>query len=550
VRFVGVRLVALLIAFVGSVNLLTSARPNARLAQLAASIDGGMPGRAPAFIGGVLLVATARGLVTRRYAAWLGAVVVASIATLAALAHRPHAVLLVGGSLAALVMFRGEFPTRPDPARLRLAGQIGLIAVAAAIVGGGWDLVTNRRDAAGVGRAFIVNFATGSPDTWRGMLMTFAIAGPFVIAVLVVFLPAAAPPPAADGERVLVRYLAAHGDADSLAPFATRADKSYVFSPDRAAAIGYRVLFGTALVGGDPVGAAASAPAAMRAYLEMCRRHGWRPAVLGSSDAARSVWRELGLHGLHVGDEAVLDVDTFSLASRRMRNVRQAVNRTRNAGLTVEIGPLTTEQADRLHPVLTQWLGGRRERGFAMNLDGLLTPRPDCLFAIGYAPGGEPVAFARFALCGGGTIYTLDVAPRGILAPNGSAERLIVEIVDYARSHGGREVSLNFAALRWIFGAPGLSGRTGAALLHSFDRWIEIASLNRFCEKFQPRWRARSLLVPSWTQMGWVVAAALRAEFGVPKQRVPAPEALGAVDVGETVSPTDALPGPVHHHAD
>jgi lysylphosphatidylglycerol synthetase-like protein (DUF2156 family) len=481
-------------------------------------MDGGVPGRGQAFVAGLLLIVIARGLVARRYAAWIGGVVALAVAAVAAIGHRPFGVALAGVSLTVLLMLRHNFPARPDPARLRLAGQIGLVAIGSAVVGIGWDLVVNRHDPAGVGNTLLGYVSTDAPTGWRAWLVTFVIAGSVVLAVMVAFLPAAPPKPGSTLDRADVTDLAARGDADSLAPFATRADKAYVFSPDRRAAIGYRVLFGTALVGGDPVGSIDSAGDAVKAYIDLCTRHGWRPAVLGASDDLVPVWRQYGLHGLHIGDEAVLAVDEFSLASRRMRNVRQAVNRTRNAGVRVTIGPLTGDLATDLRPVLDQWLGGRRERGFAMNLDAILEPRPDCLFAVAYSAGGEAVAFARFAVCADGSIYTLDVAPRGILATNGVAERMIVEVVDYARSQAAREVSLNFAAFRWVFGAPGAMARTSAALLHAFDRWIEIASLNRFCEKFQPRWRARNLLAPSWPQMGWVAAAAVRAEL-VPKQR-------------------------------
>jgi lysyl-tRNA synthetase class 2 len=485
-------------------------------------MDGGVPGRAQAFVVGVLLIVIARGLIARRYAAWVTGVVALAVAALAAIPHRPFAVALAGASLVALVTLRHDFPARPDPARLRLSAQIGSVAIGSAVVGGGWDLVVNRHDPAGVGNAVVGYLSTDAPTGWRAWLVTFVIAGSVVLAVVVAFLPAKPPRPGSSLDRADVTELAARGNADSLAPFATRADKAYVFSPDRRAAVGYRVLFGTALVGGDPVGSIDSAGAAIKAYIDLCTRHGWRPAVLGASDQMAPLWRQYGMRGLHIGDEAVLAVDDFSLASRRMRNVRQAVNRTRNAGVAVTIGPLTSDLAAELRPVLDQWLGGRRERGFAMNLDSILEPRPDCLFAVAYAPGGEAVAFARFAVCGDGSIYTLDVAPRAVLAPNGVAERMIVEVVDYARAHGAREVSLNFAAFRWVFGAPGALARTSAALLHAFDRWIEIASLNRFCEKFQPRWRARNLLTPSWPQMGWVAAAAVRAEL-VPKQRTGSP---------------------------
>jgi lysyl-tRNA synthetase class 2 len=466
------------------------------------------------FVLGLLLLTVARGLTHRRRAAWIGGVVTLTFATLIVIPqHRPFSAVLCGCALLALVIMRDRFVTRPDPTRMHLAAQLSFIAIGAAVIGGTWDAVANRHSPDGMGRVVLTNLSTGSPGGWRAMILTLALAVTVVAAVIVALAPASPPEPGDAVERADVRALVADADADSLAPFATRADKTYVFSPDRRAAIGYRVVLGTALVGGDPVGAAGSARAAMRAYLDLCTTRGWRPAVLGASDEATVVWRELGLRGMHIGDEAVIDVDEFSLESRRMRNLRQAVNRTRNSGITIDIGRLTAAHAETLRPILDEWLRGERERGFAMNLDAILTPRSDCLIATAYARTGEPVAFARFAVAADGTVYTLDVAPRGRHAPNGVAERMIVEIVGHAREHGGREVSLNFAALRWVFDSSGVVPKVSATLLHALDRWIEVGPLNRFSAKFAPRWRARSLLMASWWELGWVAAAALRAEF-------------------------------------
>ncbi len=524
-RFLGVRLVAALVAVTGIVNLLTALRPDVELSRMAAPIDGATLGRTQAFAVGALLIATAWGLVAGRRAAWIGGVAVFGFAVLAAIRHRPFAVLLAGTALVALIALRDSFRTRPDPDRFRLAGQIALIAIATALIGGGWDAVANRGAPGGPERVVIADFAEASPDSLRALLLMLTIAGAIVAAVLVVFAPAAAPVPGGPDERDEIRALVAGGDADSLAPFAARADKAYVFSPDRGAAIGYRVLFGTALAGGDPVGSRASAPAAVQAFLDLCTTKGWRPAVLGASDEMRSVWSQAGLRGMRVGEEAVVDLEAFTLTSRRMRNVRQAVNRTHNAGVRVTIGRLTEAEAERLRPVLDQWLNGSRERGFAMNLDRILMPNPDCLVATAYGPDGDPVAFARFALAAEGRVVTLDVAPRGTDATNGVAERLIVEMVEYAKAHGASEVSLNFAALRWILETQGVLPQTAAMLLRGFDRWIEIASLNRFCAKFNPSWRARSLMMQSWSQLVWVAAATVRAELAparIPDAAIPA----------------------------
>ena len=325
--------------------------------------------------------------------------------------------------------------------------------------------------------------------------------------------PYPAPEPGTSTQRRAVRTLADQVDSDSLAPFATRQDKSYVFSADGRAAIGYRVVLGTAVVGGDPVGSPEQIGAAMGAFLEVCKRHGWRPAVLGATDQAAEQWRQHRLRGLVIGDEAVLDVSTFSLQTRRMRNVRQAVSRTRNAGVEVTFGPPSADLERELRPVLDDWLAGRQLRGFSMNLDEMLADRPDTLIGTARTGDGEPVAFARFIRCAGGQTLTLDVAPRRRDAPNGVVERLIVEAVAYARSAGVREVSLNFAAFRRVFESPAALSRVVARLTHIADPWIGIGPLYRFCAKFDPHWRQRSLMMRSWRSIAAVGAAAIMTEL-------------------------------------
>jgi lysyl-tRNA synthetase class 2 len=325
--------------------------------------------------------------------------------------------------------------------------------------------------------------------------------------------PYPAPEPGTPTQRRAVRTMVDQTDSDSLAPFATRQDKSYVFSPDGRAAIGYRVVLGTAVVGGDPVGSPDQVGAAMAAFLQVCKRHGWRPAVLGATDLAAEQWRHHRLRGMVIGDEAVLDVATFSLRTRRMRNVRQAVSRTRNAGVEVTFGPPNAALERELRPVLDDWLAGRQLRGFSMNLDEMLADRPDTLIGTARTHDGEPVAFARFIRCAGGQTLTLDVAPRRRDAPNGVVERLIVEAVAYARSVGVREVSLNFAAFRRVFESPAALSRVVARLTHIADPWIGIGPLYRFCAKFDPHWRQRSLMMRSWRSIAAVGAAAILTEL-------------------------------------
>src|SRR6201999_2538927 len=92
--------------------------------------------------------------------------------------------------------------------------------------------------------------------------------------------------------------VAAHG-ADSIAPFTLRADKSFFFA--RGGVLAYRLLRGTAVVSGEPVGAPGSAPAIAGEFLAYARRCGWDVVMMAARDEHLSGYRALGLRTLRIG---------------------------------------------------------------------------------------------------------------------------------------------------------------------------------------------------------------------------------------------------------
>lgn len=371
--------------------------------------------------------------------------------------------------------------------------------------------------------------ALGGFESLLVLLLVLSI-GPFVTS-------APAPPPGGERERDLVRALVAHPDSDTLAPFALRFDKTYAFSPDRRAAVAYRVLAGVAVASGDPIGERRSWPDAISAFLGEARRQGWRPAVLAAGPRARPLWLGRGMHPIEIGDEVIIEVDGFSLAGRPMRNVRQAVGRTARAGVSTrfvrerDLDPVLSGQLRRIHET---WLdhGPGREHGFAMNLDAMALGRHgDALVAVAFAAEGYAVAFQRYlpaAMDGRAPVLSLDVMPRDPIAPNGVNERLIVDTVEYARLHGYRAVSLNFAAFRTTL-ARTAPERPWASTqwwlkptqrtIHLLDPLIQVESLYLFNAKFRPGWLPRTVLIRSWFDLPWFALAAFGLEFALPYDR-------------------------------
>nr|WP_264040293.1 phosphatidylglycerol lysyltransferase domain-containing protein [Mycobacterium paraffinicum] len=282
---------------------------------------------------------------------------------------------------------------------------------------------------------------------------------------------------------------------DPLAPFAMHSGKSYHFNPDGTAAIAYRSRLGFAVVSGDPIGDATQFDALVADFVRMCRGRGWQIIVLAAGERHLRLWRRdtVGqpMVSVPIGRDVVVDVRHFSLRGRRFRNLRQAVQRTHNCGVTTEIvdeqklsGATLAELTEVLYAAHR---AARTDRGFCMNLDGALQGRfPGVRLAIARDQRGRAVAFHRYLTAGGGSEVSLDVPFRRPGAPNGVDERLSVDMIAHVGATGGQRLSLAFAAFPEIFEAaqPGPLQRIALWLIHLLDPLIRLESLYRYLRKF------------------------------------------------------------------
>jgi lysyl-tRNA synthetase class 2 len=372
-----------------------------------------------------------------------------------------------------------------------------------------------------VGRSISWNSASPLVRAVNDTLPLFAALATLAV-LLVVVGPMRDLPAPTDDERRRIERLCASGESDLLAPFTTRHDKRYVFSPDGRAAIGYRVALGVGVAGAGPVGAPDAHAAALEAFIQRCDERGWRPAMIGASQPVRELARTMGMRGLQIGDEAIVEIAPFRLDTPPMRNARQAVKRTRNSGVTTTVhreGQLDGPTHDGLQAVAHEWRKGGGELGFAMTLDHLLDgTHGDALLFVAWHDG-RPVGFQRYLLCRGGTGLSLDVMPRIRRSPNGVNERLIVDAIEWGRTHGIDEVSLNFAAFRELFESAPTAGRWAVGprviyrVVHLLDPFINVESLYRFNAKFHPTWYSRHVLFRSLFDVPFFLVAALRLEF-------------------------------------
>ena len=313
----------------------------------------------------------------------------------------------------------------------------------------------------------------------------------------------------------LVKLVSISSD-DPLAPFVLRPGKEYVFSPDGLAVIGYRVRFGTAVVGGDPVGDRGSWAAAIDEFVSLMRAKRKRIAVLAAGEDARDIWVGYGLASVPIGRDVVVRPEQFNLVGRKFRNVRQAIQRTHNAGVTVETyleASVPAEVLMELRAIVAS-TGRDTERGFSMILghafDG---SQPESLVVVAKDAEGRVLGSHRYLRAGPADL-SLDVPVRVDDSPNGLDERLIAEAVDWARHEGIERLSLAFAPFPDLYSNmhKNTVERALAALAHTLDPLIKVERLYRYLRKFHAFDQQRYVIL-RWRQLVPVVFALLTLEF-------------------------------------
>jgi lysyl-tRNA synthetase class 2 len=324
--------------------------------------------------------------------------------------------------------------------------------------------------------------------------------------------------------RLLARRIVDRHGSDTLSFFKLRNDNHYFFDSSSRAFLAYRVQNGVLLVSGDPVGPSLAIPPLLRELCAFAEVRGLRVGALGATQAFAALAREAGLKSFYIGDEAIIDVEAFSLEGRSVRKIRQSVTRLEKAGYVselVKLGTLDRGTLAQLEAISERWRGGRAERGFSMTLEGLRGAHLADSSVVVARDADELVrGFLHFVPVSGRSVLSLNFMRRDRDTPNGLMEFLVVRAIQACRESGIRELSLNFAAFARLLHSPsGRSERLLGQLASLANPFFQIESLYRFNAKFGPRWAPRYLLYEGALGLPMTGLSAIRAEGQLPTRR-------------------------------
>jgi lysyl-tRNA synthetase class 2 len=335
--------------------------------------------------------------------------------------------------------------------------------------------------------------------------------------------------------RALARDLVETHGADTLSYFKLRQDKHYLFSSDERAFVGYQVEGRMLLISADPVGPDEALPELFRQIFAWAEVRGLKVGVINAGERTRELMQAAGLRSFYFGDEALLDLDSFSLEGRPIRKIRQSVTRLVKAGYTAElatVGELAPETKHDLQGVSQRWMGKDHERGFSMAMDSVCGQHhPDTKVVIARDEDGTVRGFLHLVPAYGRPAMSLSAMRREHDTPNGLTEFLVVRAVELLREEGVKELSLNFAAFgRWMHDPRNRREQLLGRACKPLNPYFQIESLYKFNAKFFPRWEPRYLLYEGRLGLLPTGVAALIVEGQLPRPRLPFKRKARAVE--------------------
>ena len=454
-------------------------------------------------LAGILLLFLARGILLRIDAAWFGSVGLLIVGIVASLlkGFDWHEALVLSVILLLMLPARGYFQRQSSLLHLSFS-RTWLATVTMVLVGSIWLGFFAYRD---------VEF---SRDLWwqfsyDGNAPRFLRAVLLISVVIVIYglfhlLGVAPPQPRLkpteqellEARRIIINC------PSTVGYLALLGDKYLFWNAQRNAFIMYAITHQFWIAMGDPVGKPEAIEELLYQFLEQADRHGAKIVFYQASTVWLPSYLDLGLSLFKLGEEARIDLSTFTLQGKQRESQRSARNKFDKLGYRFEIlsGADVELAIPRLRQISDDWLSNKntQENGFSLGFfdDNYLCSTD---IAVIKDESGQIKAFANLWQTQGREELSIDLMRYHPDSPKGIMDFLFAELLLWGRKENYHWFSLGMAPLAGLESRPlaPLWHKVGATIFKMGDQFYNFEGLYEYKAKFAPEWQALYLAAPA-----------------------------------------------------
>ena len=279
--------------------------------------------------------------------------------------------------------------------------------------------------------------------------------------------------------------------------FKTYPDKFIFFNESRTAFISFKVTRHFAIVLEDPVSETLSDKIEIiKTFEARCIANGFITAYYRVPENSLEMYKALGKKFLPIGEEAVLNLTTFSMDGGKMKPTRSAVNRLTADGYIFKVYKPNQKEGllQKLEKVSDHWLKdlNQKEVAFTQGIFDSSILKQQTILTI--EDEEEKVyAFLNLVEDFAPGEATYDLIRKEPDAPNGILDMLLVKTFLYLKEEGYTSVNMGLAPLSGIEGAN-ITQKTIKYAYNNLKAFSQFKGLRKYKEKFFPDWNKKYLI--------------------------------------------------------
>lgn len=326
--------------------------------------------------------------------------------------------------------------------------------------------------------------------------------------------------------QTAMELLKRHGRT-ALDFYTTWPDKSIFLTRAHDAFVAYRVSGNFAIVLGNPVAPRDRVSATIAEFSRFCAQADWSPVFHQATPEFWRIYQAMGYRRLKLGDEAIVDLTTFTMEGRAQKELRHAVRRLEREGYNLEYvePPASDDVVAQMKEISDDWLAhrGHRERRFTLGRFEDEYVR-DSRLLVTVDPGGRPVAFVNIVPSYRDGEATIDLMRQRADAPNGVMDFMFVRLFMDNKEQGCTRFSLGLTPMSG-FQPDEVVGLEEKFVHYFFSRmnfWFNYQGLRRYKAKFATIWEPRYLIYQNPADLPRI-ALALRRVTEIDDREDPVP---------------------------
>lgn len=355
---------------------------------------------------------------------------------------------------------------------------------------------------------------------------SITIVGMFSLASIlaVIFKPLLSFEKAIEENRSRYRELALKYGKNTLSYMGLIEDKIYYFNSDKTGVLSYKIKSGVAIALGDPVAPDELKQGLIKEFTDHNNKNGLKTAFVGIPNETLSMYKNEGLNDIKVGEEAIMDVQSFSLEGSSRKDIRNSISRIEREEIKYLIFKMDEIPLKNLYDfegLYNEWIVSRKFSSLSFSFNYYPLPAEKFAYLIlAYSKNDSLFSALTYYPYDNLKNMSLDLMLKSKDSINGIMEATIAKSVEFFKDKNISKISLGTAPLLDITPEQAneskLVKNIKKIIFENFNQLYNYKSLADFKKKFDPEWKSTYITYSKNGNLTNIMAAVIQVSSNEP----------------------------------